>query len=103
MISVDELKRRREAKEPLALIDVREPNETAFASIEGSIAIPLRTLPANLDRIPADTPVVVYCHHGGRSSQAVTYLISRGRDNVANLSGGIDAWSVQIDPKVPRY
>jgi rhodanese-related sulfurtransferase len=102
-ISVDELRRRKEAREPLVLVDVREPNETAYASIADSIAIPLRTLPASLGRIPADRPVVVYCHHGGRSAQAVAYLIAQGRDNVANLNGGIDSWSMQIDPEVPRY
>jgi adenylyltransferase/sulfurtransferase len=87
---------------PPCLIDVREPFEDAMARIQGARLIPLRTLATALDAIPRDREVVVYCHHGVRSAHAVEFLRARGIA-ARNLTGGIDRWSVEVDPSVPRY
>jgi rhodanese-related sulfurtransferase len=87
---------------PLVVLDVREPWEVALGTIEGAIAIPLGDLPAKAASVPKDRPVVVLCHHGMRSAQATAWL--RGQGIAAtNLAGGIDAWSLAIDPSVTRY
>lgn len=85
------------------LLDVREPAEAAVAVLPASVLVPLGQIPARLADIPKDANVVVYCHRGGRSAQAVAYLLANGYDNVRNLVGGIDAWSITVDPKVTRY
>jgi adenylyltransferase/sulfurtransferase len=85
------------------LIDVREPNEHAYARIEGARLIPLRTLPLRSAELDRDAELVVYCHHGMRSAQAVAFLRSQGFSHARNLVGGIDRWSVDVDPAVPRY
>ena len=91
--------------EPTWLLDVRQPWEHATASLPGSHLIPLPDLPSHLDEVvpPEGALVVVYCHHGVRSLSAAAFLESLGRQNVASLAGGIDAWSLRIDPTVPRY
>lgn len=86
-----------------ALLDVRERWEWELCRIEGAIHIPLKELPARLAEVPADRPVVVTCHHGMRSMQAVTWLRRQGNARVANLEGGIDRWSQEIDGSVARY
>jgi rhodanese-related sulfurtransferase len=85
------------------LLDIREPQEVAAASIEGSVHIPMNTVPANLDRLPKDVPLVVMCHVGGRSAQVTHWLRAQGYDNAVNLDGGIVAWSAEIDPNVGRH
>lgn len=90
------------AETPLYLLDVREPAEDAVARIEGSHLIPLRTLPTAIADIPRDREVVVYCHHGSRSARAVDFLRAHGV-SARNLTGGIDRWSVEVDPSVRRY
>jgi len=87
----------------VVLLDVREPYERDLAAIEPSIHIPMRDVPDRLDEIPKDREVIVYCHTGSRSMMVAGYLVNRGFPSVANLSGGIDAWSVRVDPNVPRY
>jgi rhodanese-related sulfurtransferase len=96
---------RRLAKEPtrLLLVDVRENDERAAAAILPSIHIPMNEVPDRLGEIPRDKDVIVYCHHGARSEMVAGYLEGEGYRHVANLSGGIDAWSAYVDPKVPRY
>lgn len=84
------------------LLDVRTPEEHATARIEGATLIPLNELPGRLDELPKDAPLVVMCHHGMRSAHAVRHLREAGFDAL-NLTGGIDAWSRQVDPKVPLY
>ncbi|MFO0687732.1 MAG: molybdopterin-synthase adenylyltransferase MoeB [Myxococcota bacterium] len=103
--SASELARRRAAAEALALIDVREADEVATARIDGSIWIPLGELEARLAELDGlrSTPIVVHCHHGGRSEKAARLLLDRGFPNVENLEGGIEAWSLTVDPRVPRY
>ncbi len=102
-IDVHELKRRRDAGEPFELIDVREPAEYEIARIEGAKLIPLGELPSRLDELPRDKDLVLHCHAGVRSAHAVGILQNAGFEHAANLAGGIDAWSVEIDPSVPRY
>jgi sulfur-carrier protein adenylyltransferase/sulfurtransferase len=85
------------------LLDVREPFERELAVIEPSVHIPMGEVSQRLDELPRDRPIVVYCHGGGRSAMIAAYLESEGYRSVANLSGGIDAWSLTVDPKVPRY
>ena len=102
-MSVAELASLRQAGTPYAVLDVREPWETALCLIPDSLTIPLGSLPSQLDRVPSEQPLVVVCHHGGRSMQAVMWLRSRGYENAINLSGGIHAWSSQIDPTMATY
>jgi len=95
--------RLKERPDSVVLLDVREPYERDFAAIEPSIHIPMHDVPDRLEEIPKDREVIVYCHTGSRSMMVAGYLVNRGFPSVANLSGGIDAWSVRVDPKVPRY
>lgn len=102
-ISVDELRRRQDAGEDLLLLDVREPDELAIASIPWATAIPMAQIPSRMNELPHDKPIVVMCHHGGRSDRVAQFLEANGFDNAVNLDGGIDAWSLAIDRSVPRY
>lgn len=104
-ITPREVQQKLEAGERLVFVDVREPDEHAICRIEGSELIPLGELARRTDDLPADDGVllVVYCHHGIRSLSAVAMLHAAGIENAASLNGGIDAWSLQIDPAVPRY
>ena len=102
-ISVDELRRRHDAGEDFVLLDVREPDELATASIPWATAIPMAQIPARMDELPRDKPIVVMCHHGARSDRVAQFLNANGYDNAINLGGGIDAWSVAVDRTVPRY
>ncbi len=86
-----------------AIVDVREPWEYEQGHIEGAVLIPLQTLPGRLDDVPGDRPVIINCHHGGRSMQAVQFLRAQGHANVTNLEGGIDRWSLDIDSSIARY
>ncbi len=92
----------RREKKPHYLLDVREPEEHELASLEGGVLIPMGELGARLAELPKDRPIVVMCHHGIRSAHAVHHLREAGFDAL-NLSGGIDAWSVEIDNKIRRY
>jgi rhodanese-related sulfurtransferase len=98
------VKQRLDAGEKLRLIDVREPQEFATANIEGGELIPMRTIPGALEKLRAiDVPLIVFCHHGVRSLNAVSWLRDQGIENCQSMAGGIDAWSLTIDPNVPRY
>lgn len=101
-ITVSELKARMDRKEKFVLLDVREPREYAKAKIEGSTLIPLGFLESRLGELDKSAKLVVHCKVGGRSASAVALLRERGYDAVS-LAGGIDAWSAEIDPSVPRY
>jgi rhodanese-related sulfurtransferase len=102
-IGVEELKRRRDAGEHFMLLDVREPEELATASIPWATTIPMGQIPMRMHELPREKPIVVMCHHGGRSDRVAQFLDANGYDNAVNLDGGIDAWSRTIDPTVPRY
>lgn len=86
----------------LQLIDVREPWEASIVSLEGSELIPLGGLPDAIDRVRRDVPVVLYCHSGVRSAQAVRFLDNAGV-RVSHLTGGIDAYATSVDPTLARY
>jgi len=88
---------------PPVLLDVRERPEASFAALPGSVLIPLGELPDRLGELDPDAPVVVYCHHGVRSARALEVLEKAGFARARHLTGGIDAWSVKVDPEVPRY
>jgi adenylyltransferase/sulfurtransferase len=102
-ISVQELKRKMDASEGFELIDVREPFEFEIARIEGAKLIPLGEIAERADELQRVQSIVVHCHSGRRSEQAVRLLQQRGFANVYNLQGGIDAWSDFVDPTVPKY
>ena len=89
--------------EKILLVDVREPWENAHCRIEGSQLIPMGTIPANLQLIDGDQDVICYCHHGMRSMDVVNWLRGQGVDSAKSMAGGIDRWSAEIDPNVPRY
>lgn len=101
-----EVVRRRAAGETLTLVDVREANEWALARIDGSEWIPMNMVPASLVRLEAqadDSLLVVLCHHGVRSLNVVAWLRNQGVSNCTSMAGGIDRWSREVDPTVPRY
>ena len=102
-ISVAELKRKMDSREPLTLIDVREPYESEIARIEGSKLIPLGELETRLGEIPREKMIVMHCHSGMRSERGAQLLRQAGFENVYNLEGGIEAWSSEVDSTVPRY
>jgi len=104
-LSAAELAARRERGDTLHLLDVREDHEREIATIEGANWIPLGELERRIgELIPfKETPIVVHCRSGARSEKAVRLLLERGFTRVENLDGGIDAWSLTVDPSVPRY
>jgi adenylyltransferase/sulfurtransferase len=102
-IDAAELKRRVDASTAPLLLDVRTDGEFAIARIEGATLIPLDRLAERLGELDRARETVVYCHHGSRSASAVSLLRANGFDRVSSLAGGIDAWSTEVDPTVPRY
>ena len=103
-ITPKEVKQRLDAGEKLRLVDVREPFEYRQARIEGSELIPMRTVSKSLDSLETEeAPVIVFCHHGMRSLQVVSWLREQGVDHCSSMAGGIDRWSLEIDATVPRY
>jgi adenylyltransferase/sulfurtransferase len=103
LLSVQELKRKMDAHEPFTLVDVREAWEYDIAQIAGSQLIPLGELEERLTEISREGIVIVQCHSGMRSEQGAMLLQQAGFANVYNLEGGIEAWSRDIDPTLPRY
>ena len=103
-ITPGEVKKRLDAGEKVRLIDVREPFEFQQCHIEGSELIPMRTVPQALPSLEAeDAPLIVFCHHGMRSLQVVSWLREQGVEQCVSMTGGIDCWSLEIDSTVPRY
>jgi len=94
------------AGQPLVL-DVREPHELAVARVLENgvevLAIPMGSIPARLAELDATRPIACLCHHGARSMQVAMFLQSRGFAQIANIAGGIDAWSLERDPGIARY
>jgi monothiol glutaredoxin len=97
-----EVKALLDAGEKFLFVDVRTPEEHAQARIPAARLLD-DALRAELERADHDTPIVFHCHHGGRSQRAAEHFLALGFHNVANLAGGIDAWSQEVDPSVPRY
>ncbi len=102
-ISARELKSRLDDGAGPLLVDVREDWEIEMARFPGAREVPLDRLTEALADEPRDREVVVICHHGGRSFTAAMLLERAGFTAVANLAGGIDGWSGEVDPSVPRY
>ena len=102
-LSMTEFKTWRDDNKDCVLLDVREDGEVAYANIDGHTHIAMNLIPLRHNELPDDKPIVVYCHHGMRSMQVALFLEHAGFSDVYNLSGGIEAWSVQIDPSVARY
>lgn len=86
-----------------AILDVREGWETDLCAIDGSLLIPMQSLPGRLDEVPKDQPLVVLCHYGGRSLQVTQWLRAQGYDRAVSLAGGIDAWARQVDQSLATY
>ena len=92
---------------PAVVLDVREPNELRAASVTPQgfelVTIPMNDVPARLAELDAGRPVACLCHHGARSQRVAMFLAHNGFEHVANIAGGIDAWSQELDAGVPRY
>ncbi len=105
-VTAAEVKQRLDAGEKLHLIDVREAFEHAAASIDGAELIPMNTVPQRLSDLEGkadEALLIVFCHHGMRSLSVVDWLRRQGVEECQSMSGGIDRWSLEIDPRVPRY
>jgi rhodanese-related sulfurtransferase len=107
-INVEELAQRLTSGDPdIQLVDVREPQELAIASIEGFVNLPLSQFAEWGDQIPTrfdpHAETLVLCHHGIRSAQMCQWLVSQGFTNVKNIAGGIDAYSTLVNPSIPQY
>jgi rhodanese-related sulfurtransferase len=104
-ISVHEAQARLASPQPPRLLDVREEDEWALGRLPGAELMPLSQFTVLLpERLTNQAePLLIYCHHGGRSARATEFLLRQGYTDVTNLAGGIDAWSLEIDPSVPRY
>jgi rhodanese-related sulfurtransferase len=102
-VAPSEVKDKLARGEKIVFVDVREKWEYDTTHIEGSVLIPLRELPANLARLEAEDEIVLFCHHGLRSLDAAAWLRSQGVKGARSMAGGIDRWSAEIDPNVPRY
>lgn len=102
-ITVRQLADKLKSSTPPLVIDVREPHEYAYARIEGAQLRPLGQIATWASEFDKEAEIVLQCHSGSRSMYAAQFLQRLGFKHVANLKGGIDAWSVQVDPTVPRY
>ncbi len=92
-----------ERRSGVVLLDVREHVELEIAAVADALHIPMREIPSRLVELDRALPLVVMCHTGGRSRRVAEFLLGNGFSKVFNLRGGIDAWSTEIDPRVPRY
>jgi len=102
-ISVHQLNQIRASGDPVTILDVREPQELTICKIDGSLDIPMQSVPANLDKLRNAELLVVVCHSGMRSSQVTQWLRQQGIESATNLSGGIDSWAREIDNSMATY
>ena len=102
-ITPAELKARLNSGEKVVLVDVREPWEHEICRIEGARLVPLGVLAASLNTLPDVDEVICLCHHGMRSLDAAAWLRFQGFEKAKSLAGGIERWSLEVDPNVPRY
>ena len=102
IITVEQL-RDRLADNSVVLIDVRSADELALARLDGARHLPMSELPQRFGELDPQAPIAVLCHHGARSEMVARFLEKNGFSDVANVAGGIDAWSTNIDSSVPRY
>jgi rhodanese-related sulfurtransferase len=85
------------------LLDVRENWEFETCRIDGAVQIPMNTIPARIDDLDEDAEIVCICHHGARSLQVAAFLERNGFGKTINLTGGIHAWALQVDPAMAKY
>ena len=103
-ITATELKNRMDVGEDVQLVDVRQPDEYAFARIEGAKLIPLGEIMRRIDELDDSKELILQCKSGGRSAQAIEFLTRAGyQGKMSNLKGGITAWSNDVDQKIPKY
>ena len=102
-VSPQEAKEKMDKGEKIVLLDVREPREIAINRLGDPVHIPLADLPNRYRELSPDAEIIVYCHMGVRSMKATRFLKDQQFKNVKNLTGGIEAWSVNVDSSVPRY
>ena len=102
-LTVAEVAARRLAGDQFIMLDVREKEELSLASITGVTHIPLGDIPSQLPTLDPEREYVIFCHHGVRSMNVALFLKEQDFDHVNNMRGGIEAWSLHVDPSVPRY
>jgi rhodanese-related sulfurtransferase len=102
-IGVEDLKVWRDEGREFGVLDVRETWEYEICRVEGSLNVPMAAVPDSLERLPPDGPLVVVCHHGGRSMRVVSWLREQGVDRAVNVSGGVDRWAECVEPGMQRY
>lgn len=102
-ISVTDLSRRIAGADAPVVLDVREPQEIAVARFPGAVEIPMQSVPSRMGELDRNAEIFVLCHHGMRSAHVADYLAEQGFTRVGNVTGGIDAWALMVDPRVPRY
>ncbi len=102
-ISVHALAEMRNTDAAHTILDIRRPDELAVCMIPGSVTIPMQQVMDEFELLSRERKLILVCHHGMRSGLVTEFLRNNGFDNVWNLAGGIDAWSEQIDPAMPRY
>ncbi len=102
-ISVTDLSRRIAGPDAPVVLDVREPQEIAVARFPGAVEIPMQSVPSRMDELDRNAEIFVLCHHGMRSAHVADYLAEQGFTRIGNVTGGIDAWALFVDPSVPRY
>lgn len=90
-------------RDDVVLLDVREPAELILARVDEAVHIPMSEIPGRIGELDTLGPIIVMCHSGARSRRVAQYLLASGFEEVYNLAGGIDAWSTEVDPQVPRY
>lgn len=104
-ISVTDVQALREGKTPFFFLDCRELSEYELVHIEGTTLIPMGEIADRLGELQAHKTgrIVIHCHHGGRSMRVTQWLRNQGFSQAQNMAGGIDAWSQEVDPSLPRY
>jgi rhodanese-related sulfurtransferase len=103
-IDPSEVKRRLDAGESVRMVDVREPFERRQAHLAEAELIPMRRVPQSLEALRTGSGrLVLFCHHGMRSLQVAQWLRGQGLEDCLSMAGGIDRWSIEIDPAIPRY
>lgn len=103
-ITIEQLRDQLASGRAPLLLDVREPWEFALAQIPGSTLIPMNEIPARaFNELDEEQPIAVLCHHGARSLSVANWLRGQGFEHAQSVAGGIDAWSRQVDPSIPRY
>jgi len=102
-ITPREVKSMMERGDKFLLVDVREKWEFETSWIEGAMLVPMREIPSNLAKFEQADNIVLFCHHGIRSLDAAAWLRSQEVPGAKSMAGGIDRWSAEIDPNVPRY